>query len=322
MTTRRRRKTTGNFYLKNENLLQYIHESKKSFCEYEDFKYSDFDWVLDDDETITPELVQTAKLKRATRINDIQGNKLFQSGMSNKEVDNWILENGVKPDDFSDNEVVFRRMTDAHIPNCLNKHGETVKEKTSFPPFIHVILDGNSERVVGRSHYKDGQFGIDYGRVNDRLGKSFLELVDRYGSKWNWRNYSWLEEMKGQALIRLSAVALQFDESKSQNPFAWYTMVVERTFIHVLQSEKKQLNIKRKLIENDPDIDFNITFGDQAQRDIDCWERDNQSESPKKKHLYRTSGKSLKQIEAERLKEAAALEKDEFIDVLSSDIDE
>jgi hypothetical protein len=42
---------------------------------------------------------------------------------------------------------------------------------------------------------------------------------------------------------------LQFDESKSQNPFAYYTAAITNSFTRVLNIEKKNQNIRDDILE-------------------------------------------------------------------------
>jgi hypothetical protein len=55
--------------------------------------------------------------------------------------------------------------------------------------------------------------------------------------------------MRGQALLQLSQIGLQFDESKSQNPFAYYTAAITNSFTRVLNIEKKVQNIRDDILE-------------------------------------------------------------------------
>lgn len=55
--------------------------------------------------------------------------------------------------------------------------------------------------------------------------------------------------MKGQAILQLSQIGLQFDESKSENPFAYYTAAVTNSFTRILNIEKKNQNIRDDLLE-------------------------------------------------------------------------
>ena len=54
--------------------------------------------------------------------------------------------------------------------------------------------------------------------------------------------------MKGQSLLQLSAMGLQFNEAKSNNPFAYYTQALTHSFTRVLNIEKKNQNIRDKIL--------------------------------------------------------------------------
>jgi ribonucleoside-triphosphate reductase len=73
--------------------------------------------------------------------------------------------------------------------------------------------------------------------VARRSGKVYLT-----GNTYN-------EEMRGQALLQLSQIGLQFDESKSQNPFAYYTAAITNSFTRILNIEKKNQNIRDDILE-------------------------------------------------------------------------
>jgi hypothetical protein len=77
----------------------------------------------------------------------------------------------------------------------------------------------------------------------------FLKLCERYATRSNWRGYTYNEEMRGQALLQLSQIGLQFDESKSQNPFAYYTAAITNSFTRILNIEKKNQNIRDDILE-------------------------------------------------------------------------
>jgi hypothetical protein len=62
--------------------------------------------------------------------------------------------------------------------------------------------------------------------------------------KGNWRNYTYIDEMRSDALLHLSVIGLKFDESKSQNPFAYFTAAVNNSFTRILNLEKRNQNIR------------------------------------------------------------------------------
>ena len=76
----------------------------------------------------------------------------------------------------------------------------------------------------------------------------FLKLVERYSQRANWRGYTYNDEMQSQALLQLSQIGLQFDESKSANPFAYYTAAITNSFTRVLNIEKRNQNIRDDLL--------------------------------------------------------------------------
>jgi len=61
---------------------------------------------------------------------------------------------------------------------------------------------------------------------------------------------TYIDEMKSQALLQLSQVGLQFDESRSEtpNPFAYYTQTITNSFMRILNIEKKNQTIRDDIL--------------------------------------------------------------------------
>jgi hypothetical protein len=106
---------------------------------------------------------------------------------------------------------------------------------------------------VGKSHCKgDLETGVwcrDHGAMTKKLAHMFMKLCERYATRSNWRGYTYNDEMRSQALLQLSQIGLQFDESKSQNPFAYYTAAITNSFTRILNIEKKMQNIRDDILE-------------------------------------------------------------------------
>ena len=150
-------------------------------------------------------------------------------------------------------------MTFEHIPLAPGRK-KTLKntadshEKVNFPPFQHWKFDENDELVcVGKSHWKgdllSGEFNKEHGQMTDNLARMFLKLCDRYATRGNVRGYTYNDEMKGQAILQLTQIGLQFDESKSDNPFAYYTAAVTNSFVRIINIEKRNQNIRDDILE-------------------------------------------------------------------------
>jgi len=96
---------------------------------------------------------------------------------------------------------------------------------------------------------ENGAFSKTHGTMTNELAKMFMKLVERYGTRGNWRGYTYNDEMQGAALLQLSQIGLQFNELKSQNPFAYYTAAITNSFTRVLNLEKKGQNIRDDILE-------------------------------------------------------------------------
>jgi len=115
------------------------------------------------------------------------------------------------------------------------------------------VTDHRVPYLVGRSHWSGdvdaGSYSRDHGTMTRKLAMMFMKLCERYATRSNWRGYTYNEEMRGQALLQLSQIGLQFDESKSSNPFAYYTAAITNSFTRVLNIEKKNQNIRDDILE-------------------------------------------------------------------------
>jgi len=95
----------------------------------------------------------------------------------------------------------------------------------------------------------NGHFNCVHGKITNSLAMMFMKLCERYGTRANWRGYTYNDEMQSQALMQLSQIGLQFDESKSENPFAYYTAAITNSFTRILNIEKKNQNIRDDILE-------------------------------------------------------------------------
>ena len=242
-------------YLNNRDLLAEIHKSKITFCSFTKQEYHQYDIILSSVDKINIRTIADAKRARAKRLGIEAFNALRIAGDKKTK----LAE--VTPDYKSINktDVIIRIMTFEHIPLAPGRKKTTKTtadshEKVNCPPFQHWMIkeDGGLE-CVGKSHWKGGvktgKFSKDHGRITENLGKMYIKLSERYAQRSNWRGYTYIDEMKGQAILQLSQIGLQFDESKSENPFAYYTAAVTNSFTRILNIEKKNQNIRDDMLE-------------------------------------------------------------------------
>lgn len=245
-------------YLNNKDLLKEIHRSKMSYCYVADKKYYDFDIILDSIDDINQATLLEGKNLKANK----EQTRLYTEAMAVHDADDYRNKPRQKDfaidlDTISDDDVVFRVMTYEHIPDepGRKKNPKTESEekaKLNFPPFKHYAYKDGELLEVVRSHWKGnletGEFSLTHGSITPTLAKMFIKLVERYSHRANWRSYTYIDEMKGNALVQLSDIALKFNEAKSDNPFGYYTQTVNNSFTQILNLEKKQQNIRDNIL--------------------------------------------------------------------------
>jgi hypothetical protein len=242
-------------YLTNKDLLKEIHRSKNTYCSFTAPEYSDYDLIVPTLEKINIRTIAEAKRNRASRLAKLAHEAAVIAG--GKKLPAKEFEIDYKKIDKKD--VVFRVMTFEHVPLAPGRK-KTLKntadshEKVNFPPFQHWKFDVNDNLIlVGKSHWKGdlkkGDFNKEHGRMTDNLARMFLKLCERYATRGNVRGYTYNDEMRGQAILQLTQIGLQFDESKSDNPFAYYTAAVTNSFVRIINIEKRNQNIRDDILE-------------------------------------------------------------------------
>lgn len=255
-------------YLSNKELLKEIHRSKLTYSWLLDKKYADYDVIVASISDIEsnavseqyPEgIVEYARQKRA----DKRAAELLEAAVAQWQERNSkgekpkMAQFQIDPTTIPNEDLVFRIMTFDHIPEepgRKNKPKSTADHhtKVNFPPFKHFSFINDKVTEVVRSHWKgdltSGEFSVEHGKTTNNLAKMYLKLAERYSMRSNWRGYTYIEEMRGQALLQLSQIGLQFDESKSDNPFAYYTAVLTNSFTRIVNIEKKNQLIRDDLL--------------------------------------------------------------------------
>jgi hypothetical protein len=269
-------------YLNNKDILKEIHTSKNTYCVFlkpEDHRY---DFIVDMptesmekslEYAYKPENIQLARETRALRI----------------DAEQELGKGTTDPLSIPLTDLVFRVMTWDHIPVAPKQPRKVDKKKTAkdffefdseqdeifsdledpttikeiddmvhvkvnFPPFQHFRLNKtNTFKCIGKSHWvgelKTGEFSKDQGNITNKLARMYIMMCEKYAMKFNWRGYTYNDEMRNSAILQLTYVGLRFNEAKSANPFAYYTAAITNSFCRVLNSEKRNQNIRDDILE-------------------------------------------------------------------------
>ena len=86
-------------------------------------------------------------------------------------------------------------------------------------------------------------------RISNYLGSCFLKIATHLSFKPNFVNYMFKEDMISDGIENCVQYIHNFDPEKSQNPFAYFTQIIHYAFLRRIQKEKKQLEIKNKILE-------------------------------------------------------------------------
>jgi len=88
----------------------------------------------------------------------------------------------------------------------------------------------------------------DAGKMNDKLAHMLQLLTHRISKKGNFSNYTYVEDMRSYAIMMLMNTWDRFNPERSKNPFAYYTTCIQHSFIQFLNQEKRQRNIRDKIM--------------------------------------------------------------------------
>jgi hypothetical protein len=270
-------------YLNNKDILKEIHESKTTYCYFSKPEYHRYDFIVDMpqdtmehslDYAFKPETIQQARETRALRL-DIElelpkgttdplgipitdlvfrvmtwdhvpvAPKQPRKTVKKKTAKDIFEFEEVDPDEiFADLEDVT---TKAEVDDMVHV-------KVNFPPFQHYKIDSNNTfYCIGKSHWdgdlETGSFNKDHGQITNKLARMYIMMCEKYAMKYNWRGYTYNDEMRNSAILQLTYVGLRFNEAKSANPFAYYTAAITNSFCRVLNTEKRNQNIRDDILE-------------------------------------------------------------------------
>jgi hypothetical protein len=242
-------------YLNNRDLLAQIHASKNTYCSYVTPEDADYDIIVPNLKKINTRSIAEAKKARAKRMTQEAWEQAKESGEKKIKLADYTIS----PRKIDKTDLVFRVMMFDHVPmdDERKRNPKSTADhhsKVNFPPFQHYRIDRKGKlKCVGKSHWvggmDNGHFSADHGKMTNQLALMYMKLCERYGTRANWRGYTYNDEMQSQALMQLSQIGLQFDESKSDNPFAYYTAAITNSFTRILNIEKKNQAIRDDLLE-------------------------------------------------------------------------
>jgi DNA-directed RNA polymerase specialized sigma subunit len=127
----------------------------------------------------------------------------------------------------------------------------------------------NKEFLAALITYREN---VEIARLQDKtkpvipryIGECFLKIANHLSFKPNFVNYMFKEDMISDGIENCVQYIHNFNPEKSQNPFAYFTQIIHYAFLRRIQREKRQLEIKNKILEKSG---YSEVFDDSNQID-------------------------------------------------------
>jgi len=101
--------------------------------------------------------------------------------------------------------------------------------------------------------------------VTDYIGSCFLKIANHLSYRPNFINYTFRDDMISDGIENCLQYLDNFNPTKSNNPFAYFTQIIYFAFVRRIQKEKKQTIIKQKLIHENNLDDFTLQPGEDGE---------------------------------------------------------
>jgi DNA-directed RNA polymerase specialized sigma24 family protein len=98
----------------------------------------------------------------------------------------------------------------------------------------------------------------------DFVAECMMKMANRLSQKAGFVNYTYREDMVGDALESCLRYIHNFNPAKSTNAFAYITQIIHNAFIRRIQKEQKQLYVKMRIVDN---ADFTDSYERQSGDD-------------------------------------------------------
>ncbi len=127
----------------------------------------------------------------------------------------------------------------------------------------------NKEFLAALIEYREN---VEIAKIRDKpkpvipryIGECFLKIANHLSFKPNFVNYMFKEDMISDGIENCVQYIHNFNPEKSQNPFAYFTQIIHYAFLRRIQREKRQLEIKNKILEKSG---YSEVFDDSNQID-------------------------------------------------------
>ena len=129
------------------------------------------------------------------------------------------------------------------------------EEEEKLKPKAKPHYVDNKKFLIAMTEYRELRIkaeeeGKKRPQVTNYFGECYLKIANHLSYRPNFINYTYRDDMISDGIEYCLQYMDNFDPAKSKNPFAYFTQIIYYAFIRRIQKEKKQQQVKQKMIAN------------------------------------------------------------------------
>jgi hypothetical protein len=117
------------------------------------------------------------------------------------------------------------------------------KHYINNPDFLRALVEYKEKKELSTKNKTEPP------PIPNYIGECFMKIAEGLSHKPNFINYTYRDEMMSDGIENCLMYFDNFDPTKSNNPFAYFTQIIYYAFLRRIQKEKKQTYVKYKATE-------------------------------------------------------------------------
>lgn len=148
-------------------------------------------------------------------------------------------------DNLDDDEIINTGSID-------NFQTERVSDVTGKKVVNYVDNDAFCNAIVSwnKKCKEAEEKGIAKPPMPDTIGQAIINIAEGLSNRYNFRNYTYVDEMAEDAIYMAVRAVKNFDPSKSTNGFGYFTFIMWRAMTGRIKAEHKENDLKLELLKD------------------------------------------------------------------------
>ena len=174
-----------------------------------------------------------------------------------------IEERSINNFDDHENVVDTGSIDDFKKERTSDVTGKTVINYVDNDTFCNAVIAWNEKCKIAREENKKIPL------MPDVIGSQILKIAEGLARRNNFRNYTYIDEMKEDAIYMAVRAVKNFDPAKSNNAFGYFNFVMWRAMTTRIKTEKKENETKMNLLKDPMYLGYTSETGSDNKIDKD-----------------------------------------------------